>query len=61
MYIPFLIPALQTCARCGKTYAQDCGGVPCDPDHPYYHKWICDECEDQILAEREAEENESKR
>ncbi len=61
MYIPFLIPALQTCARCGKTYEQDCGGVPASPDHPYYHKWICDECLDQIEAEKEEKEDGAKK
>lgn len=45
MYIPFLIPALQTCARCGRTFEIDCGGTPCNPDNPYYQRWICDECD----------------
>ena len=53
------IPALQTCARCGKTYEIDCGGVPCNPENPYYQRWICDECEDQIFAEMEGKKNES--
>ena len=60
MYIPFLIPALQTCARCGKTYEQDRGGVPASPDHPYYLRWICDECEDQIFVEMEGKKNDNK-
>lgn len=51
------IPVLQTCARCGKTYEQDFGGVPCDPDNPYYGRWICDECEDQIFAEMEGKKD----
>lgn len=48
---------LQTCARCGRTVEADNGGVPCNPDHPFYQRWICDECEDQILAEKEAAKN----
>ena len=54
------IPALQTCARCGRTFEIDCGGTPCNPNHPYYRRWICDECEDQIFAEMEGKKNDNK-
>lgn len=40
---------LQTCARCGDTLEVDCGGWPQNPEHPYFNKWICDDCEDEII------------
>ena len=58
--LDFNVPWIVNCARCGRTFEADCGGVPGDPDHPYYHKWICDECEDLILAEKEAEKNDNR-
>ena len=53
----FNFPWIVSCARCGGAFEADSGGVPCSPDHPYYHKWICDECLDQIEAEKEAAKN----
>lgn len=44
----FAFPPLRDCARCGRTVQADEGGVPCDPEHPFYNRWICDDCLDQI-------------
>lgn len=47
----FGLPAVMECKRCHEIREIDNGGVPCDPDHPYYHKWICDKCMDEIQSE----------
>ena len=44
---------LQTCARCGDTLEVDCGGWPQNPEHPYFNKWICDDCEEELQKESE--------
>lgn len=55
--LDFNFPWIVSCARCGGVFEANSGGVPCSPDHPYYHKWICDECLDQIEAEKEVSED----
>lgn len=44
----FDIPAVMDCACCRNVFEIDDGGEPGNPDHPYYHKWICDKCMDKI-------------
>ena len=54
MSIPaFFFSELLTCKSCGKVKMFDEGGVPCDPEHPFYNRWICDDCLDQIAAQSE--------
>lgn len=45
------LPAVMECKRCHKIREIDDGGIPCDPQHPYYDKWICDKCLDEIQSE----------
>jgi len=47
----FGLPAVMECPRCHEILEIDAGGVPCNPEHPYYHKWICDQCLDEIQRE----------
>ena len=47
----FGLPAVMECQRCHEIREIDDGGVPCDQNHPYYHKWICDQCFDEIQSE----------
>lgn len=54
--IPFGNPSMFECRRCHEYKPIDDGGVPCDPEHPYYGKWICDQCFDEIQSE-EASKN----
>lgn len=49
----FAFPPLRDCARCGRTVQADECGLPCDPEHPFYNRWICDDCLDQISAQSE--------
>lgn len=51
----FTFPPMRDCARCGHTVKADECGLPCDPEHPFYNRWICDDCLDQIAAQSEAE------
>ena len=41
------------CRRCGRSVEADDGGVPVCKDHPYYGKFICDNCLDELEAEKE--------
>lgn len=36
------------CACCGQHKEFDEGGVPVDPRHPYYDRFVCDACLDQL-------------
>lgn len=40
--------ALKECARCRRFVELDAGGVPADPNHPYYGRFICDHCCDYL-------------
>lgn len=48
----FAFPPLRDCAYCGRTLEDDEGGVPANPKHPFYQKWICDDCNDAIHEKR---------
>jgi len=54
MLAPF-IPVFCRCHICGKEKPFDDGGIPASKSHPYYMKWICDDCADKL---NESEENE---
>lgn len=45
------LTAIMECNRCHEIREIDDGGIPCDPQHPYYDKWICDKCLDEIQSE----------
>lgn len=57
----FAFPPLRGCARCGRCVQDDEGGVPCDPAHPFYNQWICDDCLDQIAAQSEEDKNDDRK
>ena len=48
----FDFPDIVTCSCCGASRMIDEGGVPADPKHPFYQKWICDDCTDAIHERR---------
>lgn len=50
--LPTFFSELLDCACCGKTRMFDEGGVPANPKHPFYQKWVCDDCLDAILERR---------
>lgn len=49
----FFLASWIPCRRCGRSVEADAGGVPAHKDHPYYGKFICDNCLDEIEAEME--------
>ena len=53
MSVPaFFFSEIITCNCCGASRMFDEGGVPANPKHPFYHKWICDDCIDAIHERR---------
>ena len=49
----FFLASWIPCRRCGRSVEADDGGVPARKDHPYYGKFICDNCFDELEAEKE--------
>ena len=49
----FFLSSWIPCRRCGRSVEADAGGVPARKDHPYYGKFICDNCFDDLEAEKE--------
>lgn len=37
---------LHECARCKRFVEIDAGGIPADKNHPYYGRFICDQCQE---------------
>lgn len=49
----FFLASWIPCRRCGRSVESDDGGVPACKDNPYYGKFICDDCLDELEAEKE--------
>lgn len=49
----FFLASWIPCRRCGRSVEADDGGVPARKDHPYYGKFICDNCLDELETEKE--------
>lgn len=53
MIVPnMFISPFQKCARCGRDVPFDEGGIPALEGHPFYNKFICDDCFDEMEEEK---------